>query len=205
MALYREFVLPHLINLAMRDAVATECRSRIVPRATGRVLDVGIGSGLNLPFYGDEVTDVWGIDPSVKLLQMARRSAAGSRYAVRLIRASAEDIPLRSQIVDTVVLTWTLCSIDRPLQALQEMRRVMKPDGRVLFAEHGLAADDRIGRWQHRLNPPWRVIAGGCNLNRKPSDLLRTAGFRVLELETGYVKGPRILSFMYQGLAAMNR
>lgn len=205
MALYREFVLPHLINLAMRDAVATECRSRIVPRATGRVLDVGIGSGLNLPFYGDEVTDVWGIDPSVKLLQMARRSAAGSRYAVRLIRASAEDIPLRSQIVDTVVLTWTLCSIDRPLQALQEMRRVMKPDGRVLFAEHGLAADDGIGRWQHRLNPPWRVIAGGCNLNRKPSDLLRTAGFRVLELETGYVKGPRILSFMYQGLAAMNR
>lgn len=202
MALYRDFILPHLIELSMRHAVATECRSRIVPGSTGRVLEVGVGSGLNLPFYGAQVDHVYGIDPSLKLLQMARRRIGDVHFGASLIRASAEDIPLAPGSVDTVVITWTLCSIADPLRALREMRRVMKPGGRVLFVEHGRAADANIEGWQRRLNPLWRFISGGCNLNRNASELLGAAGFEIIELRTRYLAGPRLLTFTYEGKAA---
>jgi ubiquinone/menaquinone biosynthesis C-methylase UbiE len=139
MSFYTKYILPRLIDLAMKNPVTTECRSRIVPRATGRVLDVGIGSGLNLRFYGPRVTKLWGIDPSSELLEMARPKLNSVPFPVELLTHSAEEIPLPHRSIDTVVLTWTLCSIPNPIQALREMRRVLRADGQVVFAEHGLS------------------------------------------------------------------
>ena len=201
MGLYRKFVLPYLIDLSMKNPATTQCRSEIIPKATGRVLEVGIGSGLNFPFYGASVSHVWGIDPSVELLAMARSKAAALPYPVELLRGSAEDLPLESASVDTVVLTWTLCSIADPARALHDLRRVLKPGGSVLFAEHGLAPDPAIQAWQRRLNPLWKYIAGGCNMNRKIDELIAGAGFSLKELRTSYFPGPRILTYTFQGLA----
>jgi ubiquinone/menaquinone biosynthesis C-methylase UbiE len=199
--LYRKFVLPHLIDLSMKEPALTQCRSEIIPRATGRVLEVGIGSGLNFPFYGAGVSYVWGLDPSAELLAMARSKAAALPYRVELLCGSAEDLPLDSASADTVVLTWTLCSIPNPSRALHELRRVLKPGGSVIFAEHGLAPDPTTRTWQGRLNPLWKRIAGGCNMNRKIDELIVSAGFSLKELRTSYFPGPRILTYTYQGIA----
>jgi len=201
MAFYSKYILPRLIDLAMKNPATTECRSRIIPRATGRVLDVGIGSGLNLRFYGPRVTRLWGIDPSSELLEMARPKLKSVPFPVELLTHSAEEIPLPQGSIDTIVLTWTLCSIPNPIQALREMRRVLRADGRVVFAEHGLSPDSGVQAWQHRLNPIWRRIAGGCNMNRKVDDLLSAGGFTGVALSTSYFPGPRILTYTFQGLA----
>jgi len=201
MGLYRKFVLPHLIDLSMKNPGSTKCRAEIIPKASGRVLEVGIGSGLNFPFYGAGVTQVWGIDPSAELLAMAESKAAALRYPVELLRGSGEELPLESASVDTVVLTWTLCSIPNPARALQELRRVLKPGGAVLFAEHGLAPDPTVRAWQARLNPLWKRIAGGCNMNRKIDELIAGAGFSITELRTSYLPGPPILTYTYEGIA----
>jgi ubiquinone/menaquinone biosynthesis C-methylase UbiE len=199
--LYRKLVLPHLVDLSMKNPVSTKCRSEIIPKAAGRVLEVGIGSGLNFPFYGAGVSRVWGIDPSAELLAMARTKAAALPYPVELLCGSAEDLPLESASADTVVLTWTLCSIPNPARALQELRRVLKPGGSVLFAEHGLTPDPTVRAWQGRLNPLWKRIAGGCNMNRKIDDLIASAGFSIKELHTSYLPGPRLLTYTYRGIA----
>ena len=201
MVFYSKYILPRLIDLAMKNPATTECRSQIVPRATGRVLDVGIGSGLNLRFYGPRVTKLWGIDPSSELLEMARSKLKSVPFPVELLTHSAEEIPLPEGSIDTIVLTWTLCSIPNPIQALREMRRVLSADGRIVFAEHGLSPDPGVQVWQHRLNPIWRRIAGGCNMNRKIDDILAAGGFKAVELSTSYFPGPRILAYTFQGLA----
>lgn len=201
MGLYRKFVLPSLIDLSMKNPVSTKCRSEIVPKARGRVLEVGIGSGLNFPFYGADVSHVWGIDPSAELLAMARSKVAALPYQVELLCGSAEDLPLEGASADTVVLTWTLCSIPNPARALHELRRVLKPGGSVIFAEHGLAPDRTVRTWQGRLNPLWKRIAGGCNMNRKIDELIASAGFSIQELRTSYLPGPRILTYTYEGIA----
>ena len=201
MAFYSKYILPRLIDLAMKNPATTECRSRIVPRATGRVLDVGIGSGLNLPFYGPCVTKLWGIDPSSELLEMTRPMLKSVPFPVELLTHSAEEIPLPESSIDTIVLTWTLCSIPDPARALREMRRVLRVGGQLIFAEHGLSPDHGIQAWQHRLNPIWRRIAGGCNMDRKIDDLLLAGGFKTAELSTSYLPGPRILTYTFQGLA----
>jgi ubiquinone/menaquinone biosynthesis C-methylase UbiE len=201
MGLYRRFVLPYLTDLSMKNPHTTKCRSEIVPKATGRVLEVGVGSGLNFRFYGPSVSHVWGIDPSPQLLAMARPKAATLPYPVELLCGSAEDLPLEGASADTVVLTWTLCSIPNPARALQELRRVLKPGGSVLFAEHGLAPDPMIRAWQGRLNPLWKRIAGGCHMNRKVDELVAGAGFTITELDTSYFPGPRILTYTYKGIA----
>ena len=201
MSFYSKYTLPRLIDLAMKNPATTECRSRIVPRATGRVLDVGIGSGLNLRFYGPRVTRLWGIDPSSAVLEMARPKLKSVPFPVELLTHSAEEIPLPHGSIDTIVLTWTLCSIPNPIQALREMRRVLRADGQLIFAEHGLSPDPGVQAWQHRLNPIWRRIAGGCNMDRKIDDLLSAGGFNAVELSTSYFPGPRILTYTFQGLA----
>lgn len=201
MGLYRKFVLPYLIDLSMKNPATTQCRSEIIPKATGRVLEVGIGSGLNFPFYGAGVSHVWGIDPSPELLAMAGAKVAALPYAVDLLCGSAEDLPLESASADTVVLTWTLCSIPNSCRALHELRRVLRPGGSVIFAEHGLAPDLSVRTWQGRLNPLWRRVAGGCNMNRKIDELIANAGFSITELRTTYFPGPRVLTYMYQGIA----
>ena len=201
MGFYRKVVLPRLIELAMRNSQLGGYRQQTIGAARGHVLEIGVGSGMNLPIYGSAVDRVCGIDPSPELLDRARERVAAARVPVSLARAAAEQLPFRDAAFDTLVMTWTLCSIPNPSAALNEMRRVLKPGGRLLFVEHGLAPEPAIIRWQHRLTPCWRRIGGGCHLDRKMDDLIRNAGFRVDALETGYMKGPKPWTFMYVGSA----
>jgi ubiquinone/menaquinone biosynthesis C-methylase UbiE len=139
------------------------------------------------------------------LLAIARRRAATAGIRAELLQGSATAIPLADNTVDTIVMTWTLCSITDPLAALREMRRVLAPSGRLLFVEHGLSPEPRVERWQHRLTPVWRHIAGGCHLDRKIDDLVRSAGFDLTELRTEYAHGPRQMTYMYLGCARPSR
>jgi ubiquinone/menaquinone biosynthesis C-methylase UbiE len=202
MTLYAKYVLPRLIDLAMRNKDTARLRAEWIPRAQGDVLEVGIGSGLNLAFYSPDVQRVYGVDPSAELQRMARKRADGRLMKVKFLSQSAEEpLPIPDKSIDTVVVTWTLCSIPDPPKALQHMRRVLKTGGRLIFIEHGRAPDSRVAAWQERLNPIWKRIAGGCHLNRKIDDLLATAGFRINELRTTYLPGPRPMTYTYQGLA----
>jgi ubiquinone/menaquinone biosynthesis C-methylase UbiE len=197
---YGDRVLPHLLNLAMRHKELAAYRQRVVPAARGRVLEIGIGSGLNLPFYGAGVDAVIGLDPSSPLLTMAQGQATAGA-PVSMMQGTAEAIPLETASMDTVVTTWTLCSIPDVTAALAEMRRVLKPGGAALVVEHGRAPDAAVARWQDRLTPLWKPIAGGCHLNRKIDALIRDAGFAVTDLRAGYMRGPRPFTFMYEGRA----
>ena len=201
MSVYDQWILPPLLNLVMRQRQLRRYRSDLVPMARGRVLEVGIGSGLNLPYYGANVESVTGIDPTPRLLAMAERLAPSVPVRVQLLCGSATDLPVRSASIDTIVMTWTLCSIGDPARALLEMRRVLRPGGALLFVEHGLAPDAGVARWQRTLTPIWQRLAGGCHLDRNVDALLRAAGFRVAALATGYADGPRPMTFMYEGRA----
>lgn len=199
--LYERFVLPRLIDLAMRSGEATRYRAATLAGAEGRVLEMGIGSGLNLPFYGAGVREIVGVDPSVELLRMAGPRAATARFPVSLVSCGGEDLPFEDASFDVAVTTWTLCSIKDAPAALAEMRRVLRPGGRLLFVEHGRAPDPGVVRWQTRLNPLWRRCAGGCNLDRPIAGLIAAAGFHIERLETGYARAPKPMGFMYQGSA----
>jgi len=201
MGFYDKWILPRLVDVAMRNKEATRYRSLVVPQARGTVLEIGVGSGLNLPFYGTGVELFYGLDPSEELLMMAKKKARSLPLPVEFLAHSGEEIPLDDGFVDTVVMTWTLCSIPDPAKALKEMKRVLKPGGMLLFAEHGLAPEPQVQRWQQRLNPLWGKIAGGCNLNRKIDALVATAGFSIGALNTEYAKGPRPMSYIYSGQA----
>lgn len=203
MGFYEDRILPHLVNLAMRNRDLLPYRERVIAAAEGRVLEVGIGSGLNLPFYSPQAHEVLGLDPSPRLLAMSRHAANQSSVRVRFLEASAEAIPLDDRSVDTVVTTWTLCSIPAALQALGEMRRVLKPSGHLLFVEHGLSPDANVRKWQDWLTPAWKRIGGGCHLNRPIHRLIEDAGFNIAELETGYIKGPNPMTYLYQGRAKL--
>jgi ubiquinone/menaquinone biosynthesis C-methylase UbiE len=201
MSFYEDRILPHLIQISMRQERLAVYRHRLLSTAAGRVLEIGIGSGLNFPHYGGSVVDVIGIDPSPKLLSMAEKTIRGVKLPVELLRGSAEAIPLSNESVDTLATTWTLCSIPDVARALSEMHRVLKPTGRLLFVEHGRAPDPNVCRWQDHLTPLWRHIAGGCHLNRAISQLIEDAGFRIERMDTGYMKGPKPMTFMYEGEA----
>lgn len=201
MAFYEDRVLPWLIHVAMRQGRLDAYRQRLIPEAMGRVLEIGTGSGLNFRYYGPGVERVIALEPSSRLLDMAARSAAACRAPVDLVRAFAEAIPLQDASVDTVVTTWTLCSIPDIGRALREMRRVLKPAGRLLFVEHGLAPDAGVRRWQDRLTPAWKRVGGGCHLNRGIPELIGREGFAIDRLETGYMGGPKPMTFMYEGRA----
>jgi ubiquinone/menaquinone biosynthesis C-methylase UbiE len=202
---YDRWILPPILDLVMRQSQLKEYRREVVAAASGRVLEVGVSSGLNFPLYGKQVEIVVGIDPSPRLLAIARRRAGAAGVRTELLQASATAIPLADSTVDTVVMTWTLCSITDPLAALREMRRVLKPDGRLLFVEHGLSPEPAIERWQHRLTPIWCRVAGGCHLDRKMDDLIRSAGFDLIDLRTEYASGPRPMTYMYIGRASRHR
>jgi ubiquinone/menaquinone biosynthesis C-methylase UbiE len=202
MSLYARYVVPRLVDFGMRHKSAAQIRSGLIPLAEGTILEVGIGSGLNLPFYSSRASSVCGVDPSLELLDMARKRAKATSMPVTFLAQSAEEtLPLEEQSVDTVVVTWSLCSIPDPLKALRQVRRVLRSTGQLLFVEHGLAPDARVRTWQNRINPLWRRIGGGCNLNRKIDDLIRSAGFEIRELEMKYLPGPKPLTYTYRGLA----
>jgi ubiquinone/menaquinone biosynthesis C-methylase UbiE len=201
MGLYERWLLPRLIDLAMRNKEVMRYRRKLVPAAAGSVLEIGAGSGLNLPIYGPQVHRLHALDPSASLLRMARRKVSGLGFPVELVQGSAAQIPLADGSVDTVVSTWTLCSIADVAKALRELRRVLKPGGSLLFVEHGRAPDAGVARWQDRIEPVWKPLAGGCHLTRRIDRLIAEAGFEVDELENEYLKGPRPMTYTYCGRA----
>ena len=198
---YQRRILPHLINLAMCNRDLLPYRQRLLSAAEGRTLEIGIGSGLNLPFYPQDVREIIGLDPSPELLAMVQQAAGRTSCPVKFMNASAEATPLDDRSIDTVITTWTLCSIPGASRALSEMRRVLKPGGHLLFVEHGLSPDANVRKWQDWLTSAWKRIGGGCHLNRPIRSMIENAGFNFTELETGYIKGPSPMTYLYQGRA----
>jgi ubiquinone/menaquinone biosynthesis C-methylase UbiE len=206
MGFYERRILPALIDFSMRQRPIMKQREKVVPRARGRVLEVGIGSGLNLSFYRPEqVERVWGLDPSVELQRRARERAARAGVEVEFIGLSGEEIPVESEFFDTVVVTYTLCSIPDVSRALGEMARVLKSGGRLLFSEHGIAPDPQVSRRQRSFDRWWPKIAGGCHLTRPVPALLRQAGFELEDLNAAYLPGPKPLTYNYWGAARIER
>ncbi len=204
MSFYDDRVLPHLINLACSTRPNRKQREKIVPHAEGDVLEIGFGSGLNLPHYdGDRVRKVWALEPSAGMRRKAEPAVRASSIDVEFIDLPGEEIPLADRSVDTVLVTYTLCTIPDAVAALEGMRRVLKPGGRLLYCEHGAAPDAGVRRWQDRLNRPWRSVAGGCNMNRDIPALLRQGGFRMTVDERDYIPGPRVLCYNYWGTAKL--
>ena len=202
MGFYNDFILPRLLDFAMRNKQLRPFRERVIGVAEGRVIEIGVGSGRNLPFYRSPAKEILALEPSQKLVAMAR-GASHSAIPVNFLEASAETIPLDDGAIDTVVTTWTLCSIPQAATALAEMRRFLRPGGKLLFAEHGLAPSESVRWWQERLTPAWRPISGGCHLNRPIRSMIEDAGFRIERIETRYIPGPKPMTFMYEGSARL--
>jgi ubiquinone/menaquinone biosynthesis C-methylase UbiE len=203
MSLYDRYCLPYLIDFLCGIGPIQRQRAKIVPRAQGRVLEIGIGTGRNLPFYDHgRLEKLYGLDPALQMHRKARQRMRAAGLQVELLDLPAEQIPMEDASFDTVLTTFTLCTIPDAVSALREMRRVLKPQGRLLFCEHGKAPDASVRRWQERLTPLWKPLAGGCHLDRDIPGLLAQAGFRVEELEQMYLPGPRPLTYNYWGTAA---
>ena len=202
MGIYSKYVLPKLVHAACSATPTMRQREKVVPIAEGRVLEIGIGSGLNLPYYdAAKVTRLWGLDPSPELTRRAERAARSVSFEVELIGLPGDEVPLEAGSVDTVVVTYTLCTIPETRPALQQMARVLKPGGQLIFCEHGVAPDASVRRWQDRINPIWRRFGGGCNLNRPIPELIEGGGFRIRDVDTMYIPGWRPGSFNYWGTA----
>ena len=202
-SLYDRFVLPKILGCACATSPIMKQRVKIVPKAQGRVLELGIGSGLNLKFYDPaKVSEVRGVDPSPELRQMAATAERDPTLKVTVEDGTAEALPFEDRSFDTVVCTYTLCSVCTPAQALSEARRVLKPGGRFLFCEHGLAPDAGVAKWQRRIDPIWSKLFGGCHITRPVSGTLKAAGFTVEQLDTMYLpKTPRIAGWNEWGAA----
>lgn len=202
MGLYDRHILPHLIDFACGMGAVMKARSQIVPLAHGRVLEIGIGSGLNLSFYDPQrVEVVVGVDPSAAMQRLARERAARCQMPVEMIALELGQIQAGDASFDDIVCTFTLCTIPDAIAALREMRRVLKPGGRLLFCEHGLAPDLPVVRWQRRLTPLWKPVAGGCHLDRDIPALIAAGGFHIRQLDSGYLKGPRPMTHVFRGWA----
>lgn len=203
MGFYEKHVLPRVINCSCSTKPMMKQRHKVVPRASGTVLEVGIGTGLNLPYYDPERVDrLIGLDPSEESWVLAGERAAHLDFPVEFIGLPGEEIPLEDASVDTVLITFALCTIPDPVAALRGMSRVLRPGGSLIFCEHGKAPDVSVSKWQDRVNPLWRVVFGGCNLNRDIPAILAEGGFRVSELERSYLPGtPKIAGYNYWGRA----
>ena len=203
MGFYSDRILPRCIDMGCAAKPISKQREKVVPQAEGRILEVGMGSGLNIPFYSVEKVElVWGLEPSAGMRKKARPRVDAAPFELHMLDLPGEEIPLDDNSADTVVLTYTLCTIPGWKAALEQMRRVLKPGGRLLFSEHGRAPDDNVRRWQDRIDPIWTRLAGGCHLNRDIPRLLREGGFNIGELDTMYLPStPRIAGFTYWGYA----
>tara|TARA_B100000242_G_scaffold156758_1_gene112042 strand:- start:1561 stop:2181 length:621 start_codon:yes stop_codon:yes gene_type:complete len=203
MSLYDKYILPKFLNCACGSKPVSRQRQKVVPLVEGKVLEVGIGSGLNLPFYDkSKIDELWGLDPSEELSDMARKVADKENIVVNFISSGAEEIPLPDKYFDSVLITYTMCTIPEVARANREIKRVLKRGGKLIFCEHGEAPDETIRKWQKRINPFWGKLAGGCNINRKIPSLIQNAGFEIVELEEMYLpKTPKIAGYNYWGYA----
>ena len=202
MGLYDRYILPHMIDYACGMGAVMKTRSQVVPLATGRVLEIGIGTGLNLSFYDPaNVTEIVGVDPAAQMQEKARERASGIGIPVQTIALELGQIQAPAASFDSIVCTFTLCTIPDAAAALQEMRRVLKPGGKLLFSEHGLAPDLPVVRWQNRITPLWKPLAGGCHLNRDIAALITAGGFQIRDIQSSYLKGPKPMTWVSRGWA----
>ena len=201
---YEKYVLPKLLDAYCSTKPVSYQRAKVVPNASGNILEIGIGSGLNLPYYSkSKITKLYGLDPSEELCEMANKNASKHSMDVEMLISGAEEIELPSRTIDTVLITYTLCSIPSPNDALQEIKRVMKDDAIIIFCEHGKAPDENILKWQNRINPLWGKIAGGCNINRDIPNIINSAGLKINNLEQMYLPStPKIVGYNYWGTAS---
>lgn len=203
MSLYDKYILPKVLNCTCGSKPISYQRKKVVPLAKGIVLDIGIGSGLNIPFYDlSKIDKIYGLDPSSELIKIAKKMAVKKNISIEFLLCGAEDIPLPNNSIDTVLITYSMCTIPEVLKANYEMLRVLKPDGRLIFCEHGLAPDKSVAKWQKRINPVWGKIAGGCNLDRDIPDLISSSGFKILSIEEMYLPStPKFAGYNYWGIA----
>lgn len=202
MSLYARYLLPKLTHYACGQKPATKQRQKIIPLAQGCVLEIGVGSGLNIPHYdAARVDHLWALDPSREMWAIARKNADSKHLDAEFIEAGAENIPLDDNCADTAVITYTLCTIPEPERALDEIRRVLKPGGVLIYCEHGEAPDESVRRWQARLEPAWKLFGGGCHLGRPIPAILESAGFRSDDMQTMYIPGWKPACFNYWGTA----
>jgi len=202
MGIYDKYLLPRIVHFTCGQNPSMRQREKVVPLAKGRVLEIGIGSGLNIPFYdAQKVEHLWGLDPSAEMWSIAQKNAAEHYLDAEFIQSGAESIPLDNNSADTILMTYTMCTIPDVRAALEEFRRVLKPGGKLIFCEHGAAPDRRIERWQNRFNPIWKKLAGGCNLNRPIPVLLEQSGFKSSDMQTMYLPGWKPATFNYWGTA----
>jgi SAM-dependent methyltransferase len=200
--IYERFLLPRLVHFACSGKSVNAQRAKVAPAATGRVLEIGFGSGLNLPFYDrQKVRHIWALEPSAEMWALAVPNLQKTPLPVEYLKAQAEQVPLPDQVADTVLLTFSLCTVSDVHIALAEMSRVLKPQGRLVFCEHGQAPDRHVQRVQDRLTPFWRFLFGGCHLNRPIPSLIERGGFEILELSAGYIPGWKPGSFNFWGQA----
>ncbi len=202
MGFYDKHILPKIIHSVCNQKSINYQRKKVVPLAKGRVLEIGIGSGLNLPFYDpNKVEHVWGVDPDAQMRKMAKKNASKTQFKVDFIGLSGEQIPLEKNVADTILVTYTLCSISGVLNALNEMRRVLRPGGELIFCEHGRAPDKNVRIWQKRLNPVWSFLGGGCNLDKPIPSIIEEGGFKITNLDTMYIPGFKPACFNFWGTA----
>jgi ubiquinone/menaquinone biosynthesis C-methylase UbiE len=201
LSIYRHHIFPRLCQLVLGDEETARRRRQTLAGLAGEVLEIGFGTGHNLPFYPDAVTRIVGVEPNPGMHRLAARQVAAASQVVELVEDRAEALPFADASFDAVVSTFSLCSLADPALALAELRRVLRPGGAFAFLEHGLAPEPKVARWQLRLTPLQRVVGDGCHLDRKIDDLVAAGGFTVEHLETGYQPGPRVASYLYKGLA----
>lgn len=203
MSFYEDRILPHIIDKACSMGQVMKLRSQVVPEARGTVLEVGMGSAINLDFYDPSIVErIYGLEPSAGMRRKAQANLQRSGIPVEWLDLPGEKIPLEDNSVDTVLLTFTLCTIPDWHAALLQMKRVLRTGGSLLFLEHGESPDEATRKWQHRITPGWRKLAGGCHLNRQIADLIKEAGFEIQTLENLYIpKSPKIAGYVYKGRA----
>ena len=202
MNLYERYVLPRMIDFACGMGAVMKTRAQVVPLAEGKVLEIGIGTGLNLSFYDPlKVSEIVGVDPAVDMSPLARERAAQISIPVKTIALELGQIQAADASFDSIVCTFTLCTIPDAVAALREMRRVLKPGGKLLFSEHGLAPDAPVVRWQNRITPLWKPLAGGCHLNRDIAALITAGGFNIGDIQSSYLKGPKPMTWVSRGWA----